>query len=385
MSTDLIASPENAFSCRICGNQSFRTLLNLERAPRCISRLLSAEQVADEMPAGLQVHECRQCRFVQSKPSVNDGTYDDYIMSWMHLRSMRQYRESLCADYVREYALGEKRVLDVGCGSGEFLEMLAMNGATAVGIEPSRPLSQLARVKGYEVIQSYVAADAFDHVAKFDGITCLQVLEHLEDPLQFLKVLRSCLTSSGVALLEVPSLEKILEDRRLYEFFVDHVNYFTVSTLTALCESAGFQVRTVRRGFEDQFLIAVVSPGDDANTDVFAEMRDALLEARQWVQNLASRGLIVAAWGAGYKSTAALAELDLDCLTCVIDSDSAKHGLFTPVSHLQVRSPEILRHGNIDAVLITAVGYKKEILSDLRNQFGFKGPVAALSRRLEIL
>ena len=91
------------------------------------------------------------------------------------------------------------------------------------------------------------------------------------------------------------------------------------------------------------------------------------------------------AWGAGYKSTAALAELNLPELVAVVDSDPAKAGLYCPVSHLPVEPPSHVRDGQIDAVLITAAGYKREIHEKLRVELGFSGSIAALGKGLEIL
>ena len=371
--------------CRLCHSTQLRCVIELEKSPRCISQLLTQEMVRDDRAITLQVLKCESCGFVQAIPGIGESDYDQYVMSWMHLKTMADYRRGLCTELVGRYSLHGRKILDVGCGSGEFLELLLSCGAVACGVEPSGVLADKAREKKFQVIQDVVSAKSMLEVGPIDGFTCLQVLEHVADPVGFLKILRTSLSTSGVGFVEVPSLERIVEDRRLYEFFVDHLNYFTMGTLTMACESAGFQVLNASREFDRQFLTVCITPADLPQAETFSEMRGPLQAAREWVLSLRDDGIKVAAWGAGYKSTAAMAELDLSCIECVVDSDPAKHGLFMPVCHLPVVSPTELNARAIGAVLITAVAYKNEIVEFIRGTLGFTGRVAALGRQLEIL
>jgi hypothetical protein len=93
----------------------------------------------------------------------------------------------------------------------------------------------------------------------------------------------------------------------------------------------------------------------------------------------------VVIWGAGGKGLSMLAAADLTGVDALIDGDPHKHGRFTPVSHLKVCSPEILRTSNVDAVIITAPTYQHEILKTLRDVYQFRGVVAIIENGLKIL
>jgi hypothetical protein len=92
------------------------------------------------------------------------------------------------------------------------------------------------------------------------------------------------------------------------------------------------------------------------------------------------------AWAAAPTgSIAAIAELDLAGIACVIDSDPAKSGMFTPVSHLPIRHPDIVDFAAIDAIILVAAAYRDEILRQIRESIRFSGPVVACAERMESL
>ncbi|HLI86750.1 MAG TPA: class I SAM-dependent methyltransferase [Bryobacteraceae bacterium] len=108
------------------------------------------------------------------------------------------------------YFTGRRRVLDIGCGRGEFLELMRAAGVEARGIDRSAESVALCRGKGLEAEQ----ADLFLYLAGrpeagLDGIFCAQVVEHLppERLPEFLKLAARCLEPGGVIAIETPNPE----------------------------------------------------------------------------------------------------------------------------------------------------------------------------------
>jgi len=381
--SDLPALPANR--CRLCGQPTLEAWLELQRSPRKISRLLTEADLTGDTPVRLAVSRCQTCDFVQAPVLDQPADYSDYVLSWMQIETLRDYRSDLARAFSTRLGPIEAPVLDVGCGSGEFLALLAACGRRPIGIEPSATLVARARQSPFEVIHDYVHPGVLSGV-DIGGFTCLQVVEHLADPVGFLTTLRKALPKDGLGLVEVPALEKIIEERRFYDFFGDHLNYFTARTLRLCCELAGFEVVGIERTFQGQFLAASVRPAESicpVPADVhFLESMAAL---RHWATDQTAAGQRIAFWGAGYKSIAAIAELDLAGITCVIDSDPAKSGMFTPVSHLPIRHPETVDFTAIDAIILVAAAYRDEILRQIRESIRFSGPVMACGERMEWL
>ena len=371
--------------CRLCGRPTLEVWLELQRSPRKISRLLTEADLTGDTPVRLTVSRCQTCDFVQA-PVLDQGIdYNDYVLSWMQIETLRNYRADLARAFSTRLGPLEAPVLDVGCGSGEFLAILAACGRRPIGIEPSAALVARARQSQFEVIHDSVQPGSLSGV-HIGGFTCLQVVEHLADPVGFLTTLRKALPKDGLGLVEVPALEKIIEERRFYDFFGDHLNYFTARTLRLCCELAGFEVADIERTFQGQFLAASLRlaesicpvPADNH----FLESMDAL---RRWATDQTAAGKRIAYWGAGYKSIAAIAELDLAGIKCVIDSDPAKSGMFTHVSHLPIRHPDSVDFTAIDAIILVAAAYRDEILRQIRESIRFSGPVVACAERMESL
>jgi 2-polyprenyl-3-methyl-5-hydroxy-6-metoxy-1,4-benzoquinol methylase len=142
-----------------------------------------------------------------------------------------------------------KRVLDVGCGSGDFLEKMQYLGWDAVGLETDPVLMKIAREKGIEVLEGdLLAMDLPD--GSFDVITMSHVIEHLPDPLEYLRKCRELLVKQGQLVLLTPNVSSF-SHRKYKEFWVDldpprHLYHFSPSSLSQMVETAGFKIDTAR-------------------------------------------------------------------------------------------------------------------------------------------
>jgi len=113
-------------------------------------------------------------------------------------------------EFYRPYFTGRQNVLDIGCGRGEFLEMMREMDVPARGIDLSEESVATCRAKGLDA----GIADLYDYLAglpeaSFDGIFCAQVVEHLppERLPEMVKLAASRLTRGGVIAIETPNPE----------------------------------------------------------------------------------------------------------------------------------------------------------------------------------
>jgi SAM-dependent methyltransferase len=98
----------------------------------------------------------------------------------------------------------QPQILDAGCGSGRNMVELSGFG-TAVGLEPSRRGAEVARARGVgDVVVAGIDTMPFDD-SRFDLITCLDVLEHIEDDRGALRQLRRVARPGAVLLVTVPA------------------------------------------------------------------------------------------------------------------------------------------------------------------------------------
>lgn len=373
-------------ACRLCRAPRLEPVLTLERAPHDVSYLLTAEQAQTDAPVRVEVFRCADCGHVQLAQDPPASYYDDYLMTVSHSAQMRAFQQAQAEALVARFGLAGRRVVDVGCGDGHVLGILSGLGVQAVGIEPSARFREVAAAAGHRVLSGYVGAATPIPEGPYDAFVTRQVFEHVLDPNDFLQGVRRSLTDDGVGLVEVPSLEQALEHGRFFDFFPDHVNYWSVATLGRALERNGFLVLEITRAMNDEYLQAVVRVDTGRDLAALAGSVDRVRGAlRDLLAGAAADGRRVAAWGAGAKGLTSLAEAGADGIRYVVDSDPYKQGRLTPVTHLPVVAPRRLQEDPVDVVLLTSLAYRDEVIAQLRGPLAFTGTIAVLGAPLELL
>jgi 2-polyprenyl-3-methyl-5-hydroxy-6-metoxy-1,4-benzoquinol methylase len=105
---------------------------------------------------------------------------------------------------------GQKRVLDIGCGGGEWLRMARGAGWTSCGVEPDPVARERARQDGFDVRATL--ADWNSESDEFDYVTMSHVIEHVHDPLQSLRDCFALLKQGGGIFIDTPNLDAIGHD-----------------------------------------------------------------------------------------------------------------------------------------------------------------------------
>ena len=146
------------------------------------------------------------------------------------------------------------RLLDVGCGAGDFMLIAERLGYTTTGIDISEAAAEICRSKGLDARAGDLLTESFPE--KFDIITMWDVVEHLRDPQAVFERASQLLTDKGILFAKVPafgSLSVRLSNAvpRLSGLLLGapgHVQYFTQSSLESLLKNAGFAVECDRQG-----------------------------------------------------------------------------------------------------------------------------------------
>lgn len=135
------------------------------------------------------------------------------------------------------------RVLDFGCGHGEFVAACRVLGLEAHGIDWAVDRRQHGLVQIHPSLAALRADGA--HAAGFDAVTLFEVLEHLADPRATLEELAAVMKPGAVLVLETPDTTRITDLRSFDDYLaiapLGHINGFTPATLRAIAERAGFR------------------------------------------------------------------------------------------------------------------------------------------------
>lgn len=147
--------------------------------------------------------------------------------------------------YLGPYLTGSLSVLEVGCSSGFMLYPLASAGHHCVGIEPSGLFGEFVKNRGLAIYSSLNELQRSLPTAEFDIILHFFVLEHISDPLMFLKTQLALLKPGGRIFFEIPnvadplhSVYDIPEFERFY-WSLAHPWYFSENSIEFLLTQLG--------------------------------------------------------------------------------------------------------------------------------------------------
>lgn len=286
-------------------------------------------------------------------------------------------------------------VLDVGCGEGHLLRLLKENGVQQlVGLEPSRKncagvqerwgIRAVCGALGEEIQE--LAGDTFDFII-LDG-----VLEHLLSVQENIKQVLKYLAAGGKLCFFLPDLSAFPEQHDLYrQFSVEHINYFTLASMTNLMQQVG--MRCIRHGNSGEGLYALWQRDDNVtttpppvlqfDTEGAVCMRLYLNQAKAVAEGLRQRiahhqGREVYLWGAG-TNTATLYQLGLldgVQIAAIVDSNANYHG--RTVYGAQVIPPEDLRTRPVLPIIISSETAQDSIYAQITEQMGLPHEVVKL-------
>lgn len=203
-------------------------------------------------------------------PDDWDGHWASFDES-ASLNPAQHYRHRLLVRTLR--GLRPRRLLDIGSGQGDLLEMVcrAMPNTSLFGLELSQTGVDKTFLKapGADVrCVDLVSGDAGAKIAdiRADVAVCCEVLEHLDDPMTFLRTASNALAPGATLVVTVPGGPRSEFDR-----LIGHRRHYTPNTLRRLLESAGFVVAKVDRAgfpFFNIYRVVVIGRGTQLATDV---------------------------------------------------------------------------------------------------------------------
>lgn len=251
---------EQLHSCPLCGQQDLKKTGTVQ--DHSISKLVF--EMTDCDSCGFRITNPRPWksdlgRYYQSDAYISHGTVDRSIQSRLYLLARRwTLRGKL---HLIQHYQPNGRILDVGCGTGEFLECLRTNGYIAQGVEPSlRAREQAIATYGLHVVP---AIEQLPSQEQFQVLTMWHVLEHVPDPRATFKRLFALLAERGLLVIAVP--DRDAWDAKYYGpswaawDVPRHLLHFRRRDVHMLLAQHGFEIVATKRMWLDAYYISMLS------------------------------------------------------------------------------------------------------------------------------
>jgi len=374
-------------NCRFCGGGFFQpALLDYPDAPQSAQGFLDTLDQADAL-VDLKIYQCAGCGLVQHG-LLPVSYHRDVIRAIAYSAEMAAFRLQQLGSWIQHFDLHNQNVLEIGCGKGEYLDLLMQSGAQRVfGLENAEPSIQLASQRGFNVKQGYLSLGFSNPWPfKFEAFAIFSFLEHWPDLKGSLNNLHTFLNDGACGLIEVPNFDFIIKNGLYSEFTTDHIFYFDKNSLRTVLELCGFEVQSIESIWHDYILSAQVKKRTrlDAN-DFKTKQADMVAQLCFFTGQFQPQEVVV--WGAGHQALAVISLARLqDKISHVIDSAEFKQNKYTPASHLLIKPPESLLQDNPKAIVIMAAAYSDEVATTILQKYSRVKNIAILREdHLEII
>lgn len=232
-------------TCNLCGSNESRSAATISQngARHLFVRCCSCNLVyMKSRPSPKELTDFYQNSY---RNECDPGSNPSMIDKGTSLRA-KTYAQWVTRSFPEETQ--QKRILDIGCATGNFLHILGGKGWYTHGIEPDPKYADYSRSQGITVHNSTLE-QANLPANSFNVITAFHTIEHLYDPSTSLNRIRDLLSPNGTLFVVVPNVDNIrfrIDPRyRRWFFSPAHVYYFTPKTISRMLENVGFRVSSV--------------------------------------------------------------------------------------------------------------------------------------------
>jgi SAM-dependent methyltransferase len=380
-------------ACRSCGGR-LDVFLDLGKTPLANALPRPEDRGRPEARYPLEAALCAGCALVQLTETVPPETlFGEYLYFSSFSTTMVEHARSLAARLVPERKLdGGSLVMEIASNDGYLLQWYAREGIPVLGIEPARNVAKVAVERGIPTECAFFGREVAKQLAgagrRADVVHAHNVLAHVADLNGFVAGLKLLLKPSGVAIVEAPYLEDLLDGLEFDTIYHEHLFYFSVTALVPLLARHGLvlehvegipihggslrlfvahaearaQGKAVDAVLEDEGRWGV---SDLAHYRSFARrvevLRKDLLSLLDRLQN---DGKHLAAYGASAKGSTLLNTFGIgpDRIAFVADRSTYKQGRLMPGVHVPIVPAERLLEAQPDYVLLLTWNFADEIL-----------------------
>lgn len=222
-----------------------------------------------------QIVKCKQCEFLLTNPRPDHANISRYYQSDEYLSHSKSNKGWLAGlyNFVRNISLNRKykiisqhkstgRILDIGCGTGEFLNFMKQKEWKVFGIEPAESPRVFARQKfNLDIYEEDELEKLPSH--GFDVITLWHVLEHVQDLNHRINQIKRLLVSEGLLIIALPNCESW--DAQHYDEFwaawdmPRHFYHFSKKTISLLVNNHQLKMISVHPMKFDAYYISLLS------------------------------------------------------------------------------------------------------------------------------
>ena len=294
---------------------------------------------------------------------------------------------------IQKYLYNASTIVEVGCGKGDFLKRLAIKlpSCKFYGFDTSYIQNPDTEFSNLQIFNKYFDKNHLNFQP--DAVICRHVIEHIDNPANFLTMIRESIPDNALLFLETPDVNWILKNVAIYDFFYEHCSYFNQYSISKALNVAGFDVIEILNEFEGQYMWVVAKASNisfvDNNScndydyitefdylmnkyaDYVSERETAISKTASALQRFKKSNKKIAVWGAGAKGTSFvnLFDKDRELVEYIVDINKNKQGKYVGKSGHKVVGEDEIAKNDIEVIYVMNENYLDEIKVTLDSDF----------------
>jgi SAM-dependent methyltransferase len=269
-------------------------------------------------------------------------------------------------------------VFEIGCNDGVMLKPFAKLGVKAVGIDPATNVVNSIDAKDITVINDFFSEDVSKKIltqhGQFDTIVSSYSFAHIDDMISVIKGIKALLKDDGVFIFEVYYLGTLIEEMQYDMIYHEHMSYYSLKSLIIFLDKYEMEIFDIKfipgvRSGAVRFYSRNTGNRKEPISNTVKEMmhaehlkgydkvetflsyankvnktRDQLMEL---LNRLKKEKKTIIGYGASGRGTTIMnyCGIDVKFIDYVVDDAPAKHGFFTPGTHVPIKPWDFTKEG----------------------------------------
>jgi dTDP-4-dehydrorhamnose reductase/SAM-dependent methyltransferase len=383
---------ENLKSCRFCNTENLYEIMKFNDYPLSGGFLKNKKNIIYEKIFPLTFLFCENCKTGLVKEivkedylftNINESSYFYYSST---ITSLVTHFKKLYKKIITEYP-NKKKLLEIGCNDGVFINNFVGKGYNIIGIDPSKTIYKIDSpdiIKYNNFFNNESVLDILTKYGKQDIIVSCNCLAHINDMFNIYSNIKKLLQDDGILIIEVHYLKNIIDNFNFDFIYHEHMSYYSINTLIQICKTHDLFLKNIE--FIDTHggsIRAFITHKKNEQNEYFNnELEKYINEENEYKTNITNlfeklylwknnilltidnikKNNILVGYGASGRTNMIINFLSIK-FDIIIDDSINKIGSFMPYYHTKIENSDyIYSESNIKIIFILAWPYTESIV-----------------------
>lgn len=393
-----IGEHRNYDKCRFC-QQNILPVINLGYVPLAggFIKNTNKNSFSSEKFYPLELFFCTKCYLLQANNVINKDTlFKNYYYYSSEIKTLVNHFETSANALAKLFPDPNKRfVVEIGCNDGKLISFLSKKGFRSLGVDPASNIVEPLIKKGLPIINDYfsesLAFKISKQYGKADVIISYHTLAHIENMYDVVRGIKALLKDDGFLAFEVHYLGNLVKELQYDMIYHEHqfyyslhaiINFFKMNKMEIFdiqrtpvrAGSIMYYVQNIKTGKRKisenvKKLLSVEKKSGLDSTETFLKLSKKIMKTKndlvRLLISIKKNNKTIAGYGASGRGTIIMnyCGIGKNFLDYIIDDAPAKHGAYTPGTHLLIKPSSVLKTKNRpDYILLFAWSFFDEVI-----------------------